>query len=322
MDTPQQPEAIELPRSLIERSLSQWLIGMQQVISLVKLTTLGDGLHPRLRETLKVLHIQGWATLYLDPKNAQIVRILAGMSASEFLEWNHRFSAIHPSEVTKLVTDMLRPLTDDIAHLHDTDVDEDQAWWPSQAEFDAMEESQRQAFEHNLRQRLPFVLVTLYDHLSWFTHRKSIYQLVGEAISGDDDALLKAIQIDKSTLTTIPYFIERNRRAADERDINFQRQIHTHSNKPILHSRMKYPLLGMLIGMLDEMGILDDFESDPERLLTFCEGRGVYGNTNEAADLESFKKRLREFHQSHRRHSPLPLLRIVVKDDTLTRLRP
>ncbi len=47
----------------------------------------------------------------------------------------------------------------------------------------------------------------------------------------DDDSFLKAIQIDKTILETIPYFIERNRRAADEVDINFQRQINTYRNK-------------------------------------------------------------------------------------------
>lgn len=145
-----------------------------------------------------------------------------------------------------------------------------------------------------------FSLVTLFNHFSYIAYKKPIYQLVDEAIKGNDLSFLQAIQIDKTVLEHIPYFVDRNLRAAKELDFKFQRQINTYRNKPILQSRIKHHQLWLIFAYLDEMNILNQFENSKTDLVYLCQRLGIYGPPveEEYADLENFNKLLNNFKEN------------------------
>jgi hypothetical protein len=289
-------EHVVLPWSVLDRHLKTVIPYIVEILNYLKVYVAGDGFRPNVREGLARLNIQGWAKLYLDPANAMKAPLLILMSPQQINEWNQEMLAKSPTEQAAYVEVMLKDF--EILMVED----------------EAPEETIGDIDPQRLAQFWYFTLPTIYNQLSYIAHHKSLYQLVAEAIAGNDTSYLKAIQADKTTLTTIPYFIDRNRRAADEGDINFLRQINTYRQKPILESRSQRLPLMMLFSYLYQMNLLDELAKDAEKLLRLCEDAGVYGSQGEAADLESFKKALRRFNSDQQIALSRPQLMLVVKD--------
>ncbi|MBI3095546.1 MAG: hypothetical protein HYY97_11815 [Rhodocyclales bacterium] len=277
---------------------------VSEVLSYIKVYTPGDGFVPRIREGMKRANIQGWAKLYLDPSNAMKTQLLMVMSPQQFNEFNQELLAMTAGEQSAYLEEFIQENTDVLVADNDEDID------PSELN------------PQQVAQFWYFAMPTFYNSLSYIAHRKSIYQLVAEAIGGNDESFLKAIQVDKSTLAEIPYFVERNRRAADEGDINFLRQINTYRQKPILQTKTKLLPLVMLLSYLYQMNLLDAYSLDMEKLLRLCERTGIYGNGQEVADLESFKKVVRQFMKQQQIPVPRSSQKILVKDACSSKSRP
>ena len=154
----------------------------------------------------------------------------------------------------------------------------------------------------------------MFNYLAIMVHRKSMFQLVAEAINGDDESFLKAIQIDKTVLTAIPHFVERNLQAARDGDFAFQRRLNTYRNKPITVSRPQYPTLWLLFAAIQEMNLLEDFEGDKDSFFNLCEEVGAYGFNNGVEDVQSFSRRLRDYKKDQSPLSPIHTVSLPVKD--------
>lgn len=308
------PEALTIPRSLIERFLEKSIPDAAEILSWMRAEKEGDGLSPTLRQALLNLRVSGWATLYLDPLNELKCKLLMLLPADEIKALADEFNSMSWDEQQTFLSEIIEESRRD---------DEDDYVKPlTRQEFDALPDAERMKVVGQLQRFFAFCMPMLLNYLALMVHRKSLYQLVAEAIRGDDGSFLKAIQVDKTVLTIIPYFIERNRRAADEGDFTFQRQINTYRNKPIFVSRPRYPLLWLVLAILDEANLLSAFEQDKEALLDLCQRLRVYGPANDNADVMSFNKRLREFKRDQERLTPRPEQRLIVKPATSSRPRP
>lgn len=287
-------EPIVISRAVLERHLKKVVPIFTEVLSTIQVYSDGDGYLPKIREAMQRANIVDWAKLYQDPANALKTYLLMVMSPEEINSLNQEFASMSPEEQASSLEEIINEFTDGLEE------DEDEA--------SGQVDPQRAA------QFWYFAMPTAYNFLSHVAHRKSIYQLVGEALAGNDDSFLKAIQVDKSTLTHIPYFVERNRRAADEGDINFLRQINTYRQKPILRTQTRLLPLVMLLSYLYQGNLLDQFCEDMEWLLKLCEHTGIYGDGHESADLESFKKTIRRFKKEQQVAFPRSEQKIIVKD--------
>lgn len=157
---------------------------------------------------------------------------------------------------------------------------------------------------------LVIALVMCHNSFACMVHRQSLFQLVAAAKAGDDDALLKAIQIDKACLTDIPYFQARLTRAVVAGDTRFVQRVTQYRAKPAFQSATQLQPLFLVFSFLDTAGLLDDYALDLERFADLCQSLGVYGPADDAADLDSFARTLRRFqaqYHTQRPHSKIPL---------------
>lgn len=287
-------EPIVISRAVLERHLEKVIPIFAEVLSAIRVYSEGDGYRPEIRDAMSRANIVDWAKLYQDPANALKTYFLMLMSPEEISALSQEVAAMPSEEQASLLEGLIKDFADEL-------------------EEDA-DDAAREIKPERVRQFWYFAMPTVYNFLAYVSHRRSIYQLVAEAIAGNDDSFLKAVQVDKSTLAHIPYFVERNRRAADEGDINFLRQINTYRHKPILRTQTRLLPLVMLFSYLYQMNMLDQLCEDAEWLLRLCERTGIYGTGQEAADLESYKKAIRRFKNEQQIAFPRSTQQIIVKD--------
>lgn len=166
------------------------------------------------------------------------------------------------------------------------------------------------------RQRvfLTVSLVICFNYFSCMVHRKSLFQLVAEAKAGDDESLLKAIQIDKRCLTDIGYFRERVSKATRLGDTKLLSRVANYQAKPVFQSGTVLSSLYLIFSLLDAIGLLDAYAADEERFADFCQSLGAYGPDNDAVDTDSFSRTLRRFRKQYQTLSVRPKIALTVKD--------
>lgn len=97
--------------------------------------------------------------------------------------------------------------------------------------------------------------VNFYNDMALATHGESIYSLVHRAIEDrDDDALVRAIQIDRSL---IPYFRSQLWQRAMTGDCDFWDSFSYRANNPPTRGRNEHPLLWVLFKDLMTVGCLN-----------------------------------------------------------------
>lgn len=132
------------------------------------------------------------------------------------------------------------------------------------------------------------LLPKLCDFLSLMSFGESIFVLVARASNGDDSALFKCVQVDKTTLVTLPRFRERLATAYLTSDKAFLSRLSAAIKAPAIGDRIKYPYLLLLFAMLDDSHLLDMSLDD---LMDVCEEVGVYGAEHGVEDRDSLRKR-------------------------------
>jgi hypothetical protein len=153
-------------------------------------------------------------------------------------------------------------------------------------------EEERIEMQKTLYIQLYASITQLNYYFSIMTFGRSICALVKDAKSGDDTALFSAIQIDKTILTSITYFKQRLNRAYLEGDSVFLGKLATAISGKSLGSKMQYPKLMFVFAVLDDEGYLD---ISLERLMGVCEQLGVYGREYGIVDLDSLRKRRKQY---------------------------
>lgn len=115
--------------------------------------------------------------------------------------------------------------------------------------------------------------VGFYNDLSLATHGESIITLVSKAINNlDDQAMVKAIQIDRSLLN---YFQDRINKQTLNGNSDFFDQLSYRLKNPPSRGEIKHPLLWILFGFLKSLGVLS-------RSLTSSEILQIYSDAVEA----------------------------------------
>lgn len=153
-------------------------------------------------------------------------------------------------------------------------------------------EAEQIKMQKELYIQLYATITQLNYYFSIMTFGRSICALVRDAKSGDDIALFSVIQIDKTTLTNITYFKQRLNRAYLEGDSIFLGKVATAISGKSLGSKMLYPKLMFVFAVLDDEGYLD---IPLEKLMAVCEQLGVYGREFGIVDLDSLRKRRKQY---------------------------
>ncbi|MBI5430651.1 MAG: hypothetical protein HY938_09385 [Nitrosomonadales bacterium] len=138
-----------------------------------------------------------------------------------------------------------------------------------------------------------FFFSSFFNTLSLMVHGTKMTALIPRALAGDDDAFLKAVQIDRMLLLHHPYFRDRKARAQNDGEAEFLSKLAYRESNPTLRGAIRYPGLYMLLGTLESIGWLDELKH--EEILDLCENAGLDLYQNRIEDVNYLTKRLGEY---------------------------
>lgn len=142
-------------------------------------------------------------------------------------------------------------------------------------------------------------LPSFHQTLSIMVHGEKLTSLVVQAQAGNDDAFVKAIQIDKRILTEMPYFKTRFARAQDEADSDFLDKVAYRLKAPPYRGKIRHKSLWLTFAILEQTGWLGSLSYS--RLLEICDGAGVGGYENRIQSEKHLGSRLREYRAFQKR---------------------
>lgn len=166
-------------------------------------------------------------------------------------------------------------------------------WDKSRKLFEQLEEDDRKDCTFRGRSFWCFTFCSLFNLLSLMIHGTKLTSLVKMAISGDDLAFFKAIQIDKQLLISHPFFIEKKRKAQQEQNKRFLSNLSYSENKPTFNTKVRFPALYMLFGILESFQWLDRLKH--KEILDICEIAQLHKHQNRIEDVTYISKRLKDY---------------------------
>lgn len=140
---------------------------------------------------------------------------------------------------------------------------------------------------------------TFYQNLSTMVHGEKLTSLVAQAQAGDDHAFVKAVQIDRRILTTLPYFQQRYATAHDEADSNFFDLLAYRQKSAPYRGKIRHKSLWLAFSMLEQAGLLDSLSH--REILEMCDEAGVGGYENRIQSVKHLSSRLQEYREFQRR---------------------
>jgi hypothetical protein len=310
---------VAIPLLLIKNTLERVVAVYADLLNLIEdeLETAPDN-DPmaRLVEMMREEGVEGWAQLYVDPANQLKSPWLAILPPDKINAMSSAIAAMSADEQSAWLGRIYNEGEQAILPLVEMDSVELQAHWPDVSANDVGRQW--------LQMRHGFVIAALFNNLAAMQTGKAIYQLVAEAMDGDDDSFVKAVQMDKTVLDFLPYFKQRTYRAAEKGEIAFLRRVHEPRNKPLTITRLQYTKLWLVFDTLDNMNLLDQFEQDMTAFAGLCQALRVYGPHPDVdeVDVEDFASRLKSYRQTHRQLVPRTKSSILVKDVSSSNSRP
>ena len=283
-------------------------------MALVKENAYADGLTPRFRKKISLFEAGPWAEAYEDRVFSELAPLSALVTLDDYPKtFLNPPTSGDPDDFQR----WLDAVWDECERFLDDDSDDDLAFMDT--EEVAPPWASPLLGEHGLlisRQAvlLESALVLVYNYFSCMVHRKSLYELVVLAKMGEDEAMLKVVQIDKSCLTDIPHFKERMEKAGRDREWKFLKRVDEQLQKPIFHGGTKLNSLYLVFSLLESIGLLDAYAKDKERFADFCQSLGIYGPENDVVDVGSFEKTFFRFKKQYQRVKRNSKISLFVKD--------
>lgn len=239
-------------------------------------------------------HCGSYVTLYDKELNFGVAFLLALMGEDGFNKFKVEIESYSAEEQQVFLDE----LTDD-----DEDWDEiveqfqipesPHEWMEVRQRLALLPTEERQELEKRSGFFWSFFFGSFFNTLSLMIHGEKLTALVPQAISGDDDAFMKAAQTDRMLLLHHPYFRERKLRAQNEGDKKFLFRLANRESTPVLNGKIQFPGLYMLFGILESFQWLDSLTA-PE-ILNMCEQAGLDSYQNRIDDEDYVSKRLREY---------------------------
>lgn len=237
-----------------------------------------------------------YVTLYDKELNFGVAFLLALMGEDGFNKFKVEIESYSPEEQQVFLDE----LTDD-----DEDWDEiveqfqipesPHEWMEARQRLALLPTEERQELEKRNGFFWSYFFGSFFNTLALMVHGEKLTALVPQAINGDEDAFMRAVQTDRMLLLHHPYFRDRKLRAQNEGDKRFLMRLASRESIPILNGQVQFPGLYMLFGILESLQWLNDM-SAPE-ILDMCINAGLDPYQNRIDDADYVSKRLREYRQ-------------------------
>jgi hypothetical protein len=232
--------------------------------------------YPRLYENeaaIGLIFVQGFLS---DAETKELIEDLDGSTArrrGEFLvsleaNFEEQFAAV---EIPKTAAEEKRALQ----------------------QFEALSEEERAEATKFAQHFWMSFLASFHQMLSVMVHGEKLTALVARAKDGDDNALAKAVQIDKRILTAVPRVRERFERASAEGERDFLEALSYRIQCPPYRGKIRHKALWFAFAYLDMCGLLETLKH--RELLDVLDEVGLGGYPNRIEDVKHLSKRLADY---------------------------
>jgi hypothetical protein len=240
-------------------------------------------------------HYGGYVQMYDDERKIHRALFLYIMGDQGFKKFHMEVEKLSETEqqawVESMATSEGNELAEAFSFTHIPSTPEE--WQEARDSLQKLPEDERKEAEKRAMYFWCFLFANFFNTLSLMIHGAKLSSLVPQAIAGDDDAYLKAIHIDRMLMLNFPYFRDRKTRAQDEGDRVFLDKIAYRESNPILKSKVRYPALYMLFGILDKYLWLDDLKH--REILDICDKAELDRYQNRIETENALTKRLVEY---------------------------
>lgn len=257
----------------------------------------GGGRISFIPEVAQIQNLIGrYVLIYDDEFKIARAMFLAFLGEEGFKDFVQEIEALSPEEQQKFIEELASiELLDEIAEEMATwKIPQNSEEWKAERDkLTALPEDERKEIEKRSTFFWCFFFSSFFNTLSLMVHGTKMTALVPRAIAGDDDAFLKAVQIDRMLLLHHPYFRDRKARAQNDGDVEFLAKLSYRESSPAVRSKIRYPALYMLFGILESARWLDDLTH--EEILDICDDAGLDRYQNRIEDTNCITKRLIEY---------------------------
>lgn len=252
---------------------------------------------PHLANTITNLKIQNYPLLYANENAIGIMLFKSVMSDDELKKLNAEFEAASPHERGKFVNEFASAICDGIEKFEIPKTPEEQE--AARQRFESLpEDEQKEAIRVSQHFFCSF-FASFFQNLSVMVHGEKLTSLVAQAVLGNDEAFVKAIQIDRRILTEYPYFKERFVRAQFDGDNDFNDLISYRVSRSPYRGKIRHKTLWLTFSMLDLAGHLNELRHS--EILEICDEVGVGGWENRIQEVKHLSKRINEYREFQKR---------------------
>ena len=258
---------------------------------------------PEFATTIANLKIESYPRLYEDEATIGVALGLAFLGQEGLKSYDAIVRQASPAERGQMVRKLFADL-DDLQNAFDFDRTPEELE-QARTEFDALSEDERQSGTQFAQWLLMGTFALFFQYLSIMVHGEKLTALVAQAKAGDNDAFLKAIQIDKGILSEIEYFKSRYRRAHMEDERAFITAVARKQEAPPYAGKLTHKKLWLSFAWLDSTGLLDSYTGN--QLLDLCTEVGVIDGTASIEDVKNLlklKSRYRAFQKRGGKSTP------------------
>ena len=241
-----------------------------------------------------------YVTLYEDELHIGVALFLALMGEEGFAKWNREIELASEDEKQKWLNEVATAQESDLeAKLDEFRIPETTAEWAEgKAYFASLKDSEKVEAVKRANFFWSFWFGGFFNTVSLMVHGVKLTTLVPQAIAGDTEAFFKSVQIDRMLLIHHSFFRERKRAAQEQGETAFLKKLLTTEIRPPLRSKIRYPALYMLFGILDAYQWLDDMKH--EEILNIVDAAGLDRYQNRVEDVNHLTKRLLEYRRWQR----------------------
>jgi hypothetical protein len=309
------PQMLPIPRKLIEFVLRRTIPLAKEVAALFAQNAEPSGRPPRLNWWIETYGVRDWAKAYLHPQSlfqAYETGLVEGrIEPLAHVDW----SGVDTTNLEAIYSAIWRSVEKSLL------LDKDEPELPESVEAEQqalseMSEEERQAHIERMRKLVGASMVMVNNYFACMVYKKSMVQLVSEALKGNRKSFLRAIHVDPDCLESINYFREAMIQAAMSPTNNLVAKVQEWRQKPPLASGVTLNGLYLVFLILNLFGVMEQFKADMDRFAELCQSLGVYGPPMEedVVDVENFAKTLRRFEKEHQVISFIPPGKLIVKD--------
>jgi len=254
-------------------------------------------LPPTLISAFENLKIDNYVELYLDEQKLGVAMGLAILGRDGFDEFGRDFENAMPDERTKFLSEFIDEWADvEFPSIPKTKKEIEAA----RKLLEELPEEERKELIQRGQFYYASFLASFYNYLSLMVHGEKLTALVGQALNGNDEAFVLAVQIDRTVLVGLPYFRDRLIKAQREGHTGFLDALGYRIANPVAKGKIRYRRLWLSFALLEGMGYLDDSRSHRE-LMGILDEAGLDKWENRIEDEGYFSKRLRDYRKFQQR---------------------